>query len=66
MGSDFSSDATLAMRRVHTDPAKRALVREERRKAARVLAGTFARDAADCALLLDVLGLTADEGKQRV
>jgi hypothetical protein len=35
---------------------------EERRRASRYVAGA-ARDAADAALLLDVLGLTAVEGR---
>lgn len=46
------------------------LTAEDRRRAARCVAGT-ATDARDCAMLLDALGLTAEEGlrtasKQRV
>jgi hypothetical protein len=63
MGREFSSDATLALRRAHVDPAAVAHERRQRRSAARAIAGAFAHDAADCALLLDALGLTAGEGK---
>jgi hypothetical protein len=66
MGSDFASDATLAARRVYVDPAQIEQVRAARRRAARALASNHARDAADCALLLEMLGLTAGEGKQHV
>ncbi|MFJ5984272.1 hypothetical protein [Lentzea sp. NPDC092896] len=62
MSSDFSSDATLALRRLYTDPTQIAYIEEQRRRAARVLAGSFARDADDCALLLDALGLTPQDG----
>lgn len=62
MGSDFSSDATLALRRVHVDPAKQELVQNERHRAARVVAGGFARGADDCALLLEMLGLAPQDG----
>jgi hypothetical protein len=52
-------DGTGSIRPDRVDDA----VRDERnRKAARVLAGTHARDAADCALLLDMLGLTPQDG----
>lgn len=66
MGSDFNHDGTLSLRRVHIDPQKIALERQERSRAARAIAGLFARDADDCGLLLDALGLTAEDGKQRV
>ncbi|GHH57614.1 hypothetical protein [Lentzea cavernae] len=62
MGND---NATLIFRRVQPDKAKAEETRQERRRAARALASTFARDAQDCALLLDALGLTAAEGKAR-
>lgn len=62
MGSDFNSDATLALRRVHTDPAALEYERQQRRKATRVVAGTHAHDAEDCALLLDALGLKPEDG----
>lgn len=35
----------------------------ERRAAVRAVAGNFAVDASDCAHLLELLGLTAEEGK---
>lgn len=54
-------DGTSAIRPDRLDDEVRT---ERNRKAARVVAGTFARDAADCAVLLDMLGLTAKEGKQ--
>lgn len=63
MPDDFHSDATLALRRVYVDPAQQEIVQDERRRAARVVAGGFARNAADCAQLLSMLGLTAEEGK---
>jgi hypothetical protein len=63
MGSDFNHDGTLAMRRLHIDPEKIKLEQQERRTAARYVAGR-AHDAADCADLLAALGLTAEEGKQ--
>lgn len=53
-------DGTSAIRPDRLDDEVRT---ERNRKAARVVAGTFARDAADCAVLLDMLGLTAEEGK---
>lgn len=65
MAREFSSDATLALRRAHADPAAIEYERQQQHKAARVVAGTYARDADDCAVLLDMLGLTAKEGKQR-
>ena len=62
MPDDFHSDATLALRRIYVDPAQQELVQEERRRAARVVAGGFARDADDCAELLSMLGLTPQDG----
>ncbi len=55
-------DGTSAIRPDRLDDAIRI---ERNRKAARVVAGTFARDAEDCAELLAMLGLTAQEGKAR-
>lgn len=49
-----------AMPQVPEDPA---LIVEERRRATRAVAAA-SRDAADCALLLDVLGLNPSEGKR--
>lgn len=63
MGSDFLTDATLGLRRKGASPEQDEFVQQERRAAARVVAGTFARDADDCAELLAMLGLTASDGK---
>lgn len=65
MGSDFSSDATLGLRRKHASPEQREFVAQERRAAARMVAGTFAQDADDCAELLALLGLTPQDGLDR-
>lgn len=43
--------------------ADERVVREQRRCAARAVAGNFARDVADCALLLDMLGLDPQEAR---
>ena len=43
--------------------AEEEYVLEQRRKAAVAVAGTFARDAQDCAELLAMLGLRPAEGK---
>jgi hypothetical protein len=52
-------DGTSAIRPDRLEDAVRV---ERNRKAARTVAGTFARDAADCAVLLDMLGLTPQDG----
>lgn len=57
-------DALLSLRRVHGNEEAAAYDREQRHRAARNLAGTFAIDADDCAMLLEMLGLTAGEGKR--
>ena len=62
MGNDvmFNGSAAAGTRIGHTDDTYRA---DERRRAVRALAGNHARSAADLTLLLDALGLTAEEGK---
>ena len=47
--------------KLHQTPAARNTPRE-RRQAARAVAGNFAQDALDCALILNVLGLAPEEG----
>lgn len=65
MGNDVLYDGSshASTRIGRTDEAHQ---KAERRAAVRALASNHARDAADCALLLDALGLTAEEGKQGV
>ncbi len=65
MGSDFLTDATLGLRRRGASTEQVEFVQQERRAAARVVAGTFARAAGDCAELLSMLGLTPQDGLDR-
>jgi hypothetical protein len=61
MGNDvlFNGGGTAGTRIGATTDAYRVA---ERRRAVRALAGNHAHDAADLALLLDALGLAAEEG----
>lgn len=45
------------------DKAEEAYIRNRDRRAILAVAGTFAKDAQDCAELLAMLGLTPTEGK---
>lgn len=64
MGNDVLYDGcSFATTRIGRTPEDHQAA--ERRAAARAVAGNFATDAADCAEMLDALGLTAEEGKQR-
>lgn len=62
MGNDVLYDgSSLASTRIGRVPEEHQTA--ERRAATRAVAGNFARDADDCAELLDMLGLTANDGK---
>jgi len=62
MGNDVLYDgSSLATTRI--GPVSDEHRAAERRAAVRALASNHAHDAADCTLLLDMLGLTAAEGK---
>lgn len=64
MGNDVLYDgSSLASTRIGRTPEAHQVA--ERRAAARAVAGNFAVDAADCAQLLEMLGLTARDGLAR-
>lgn len=64
MGNDvlFNGASTAG---THVGRAPEEYQATERRAAVRAVAGNFAVDAPDCTQLLEMLGLTAVEGKQR-
>lgn len=64
MGNDILYDGS-SRAGTHIGRTDEAYRVAERRAAVRALASNHARGAADCAQLLDMLGLDASEGKQR-
>lgn len=64
MGNDVLYDGS-SWAGTHIGRTEEAHQIAERRAAVRALAGNHARDAADCALLLDMLGLTPQDGLDR-
>lgn len=61
MGNDLLYDGSSILG-THIGRAPEEHQAAERRAAARAVAGNFARDAEDCALLLDMLGLNPQDG----